>query len=185
MKEPRIWVTSDWHFCHDREFLYKPRGFDKIYKMNTAIVERHNARVNMEDDIYILGDCMLNDNDTGIQLIKSLKGNLHIIRGNHDSEARLALYNQCWNVVEVCEGKFLNYKNYHFYLSHYPCLCSNYDYDKPLKSKMINLCGHSHVQDPFADMDKGLIFHCEMDTNNCYPWLLDDIIIKIKEKINK
>ena len=31
-----------------------------------------------------------------------------------------------------------------------------------------------------GNMDKGLIFHCEMDTNNCCPWLLDDIIEDIK-----
>jgi hypothetical protein len=30
-------------------------------------------------------------------------------------------------------------------------------------------------------MDKGLIFHVELDTNNNKPWLLDDIIKELKE----
>ena len=79
--------------------------------------------------------------------------------------------------------RVLKYNGYNFYLSHYPALTSNYDYDKPLKRKVISLCGHTHTKDPFADVDKGLIFHCELDTNDCYPWCLDDIITKIKERI--
>ena len=181
----KIWVTSDWHFCHSREFLWQPRGFKNEYEMNKAIIARHNEVVSPEDDVYCLGDCMLNDNEEGLRCIKQLKGNIHIIRGNHDTDFRLPLYDSCYNIVEICEGKFLNYNNYHFYLSHFPCICSNWDFDKPLKARTISLCGHTHISDPFKDWDKGLIFHCEMDTNNCTPWDLDVIIEKIKEKVNE
>ncbi len=181
----RIFMSSDPHFCHAREFLWRPRGFDSVYEMNNAIIHNWNNIVNPDDDIYCLGDMMLNDDIEGLYCIKQLKGNIHIIRGNHDGDNRMKLYNHCWNVVEICEGKFLQYGKYHFYLSHYPCITSNFDDDKPLSAKMISLCGHSHTQDPFADWDKGLIFHCEMDTNNCTPWSLDDIIERIKNKINE
>ena len=180
----QIWITSDWHFCHQREFLWKPRGFNSIYDMNEAIIQRYNEVVNPEDDVYCLGDCMLNDDKEGLYCIKRLKGNIHIIRGNHDSNTRIPLYSSCWNIVEVCEGKYLNYNNYHFYLSHYPCICSNWDFNKPLKARTISLCGHTHTDNPFKDWDKGLIFHCEVDTNACYPWNINDIITKIKERIN-
>lgn len=126
---------------------------------------------------------MLGNNDYGISCLKQLKGNIHIIRGNHDSNIRMDLYNNCYNVVEITEGQFLQYDKYHFYLSHYPCLCGNYDdKDKPLYKNMISLAGHVHTQDPFHDWDKGLIFHCEVDSNNCYLWNIDDIITKIKER---
>lgn len=179
----QIWVTSDWHFCHEREFLWKPRGFNSVYDMNEAIIQRYNEVVGPYDDVYCLGDLMLNDNNEGLRCIKRLKGQIHIIRGNHDSESRLPLYTSCWNVVEIREGKFLNYNNYHFYLSHYPCITSNWDYDKPLKARTISLCGHTHTEDPFKDWDKGLIFHTEVDTNACYPWNIDQIIDKIRRKI--
>lgn len=172
----KIWVTSDWHFCHSKDFLWKPRGFNNQYEMNKIIIQKHNEIVKPEDDVYCLGDCMLNDNEMGLYCIKQLKGNIHIIRGNHDSETRIKLYSSCWNVVEVCEGKYLNYNGYHFYLSHYPCLCSNFDYDKPLKAKIISLCGHTHTQNKFQDMDKGLIYHVEVDAHNCYPIEIDQII---------
>lgn len=180
-----IYVTSDWHFCHSRDFIWKPRGFNSEWEMNEAIIKRHNAIVRPEDDVYCLGDVMLNNNEEGLKCLKQLKGNIHIIRGNHDTEVRMDLYNQCYNVVEICEGKFLKYGNYSFYLSHYPCLCSNFDDNKPLKARMIALCGHSHTKDPFADWDKGIIFHTEMDTNNCEPWLLNNIIDKIKTKLKE
>lgn len=46
---------------------------------------------------------------------------------------------------------------------------------------MINLCGHAHTTNPFADMDKGLIYHVELDAHGCYPISIDDIIEDIKE----
>ena len=178
-----IWLTSDWHFCHDREFLYGSRGFSSVWEMNKELVARYNEVVSKNDDVYVLGDLMLNNDQAGLACIKNLKGNIHVIRGNHDTNTRITQYSSCWNIVEICEGKYFNYKNYHFYLSHYPCICSNWDYDKPLKARTISLCGHTHTQDPFKDFDKGLIFHCEVDTNNCYPWNINDIITKIKERL--
>ena len=176
-----IYITSDLHFNHDRFFLYVPRGFKSVDEMNKYIVNRWNDTITDEDDVYILGDLMLNDNDTGMELLRSLNGKLHIIYGNHDTPTRQALYNELENVVEACYATTFKYKNYNFYLSHYPTLCSNYDIDKPLKARVISLCGHTHTEDKFADMDKGLIYHCEMDAHDCCPVPLDDIIWDIKD----
>ena len=180
-----IWLTSDYHFCHQKEFLYQPRGFNNVWEMNSAIVTLHNELVQPEDDVYVLGDLMLNDNEQGLKCIKQLKGNLHIVIGNHDTEERIKLYNECHNVVEVEYAYRLKYKKYHFFLTHYPTLCSNWGDGKGLKQKTINICGHTHTKDPFIDWSKGVIFHCEMDTNYCNPWLLDNIIKKLKEKYEK
>lgn len=180
-----VFVVSDWHFCHDRDFIYKPRGFESVYDMNTAILNKHNAVVGYDDDVYVLGDCMLMDNVSGRALMNQMKGKLHIIRGNHDTEPRIELYNSMWNVVEVCEGKFLNYNGYHFYLSHFPCLTSNIDDGKSLKKRTISLCGHTHTKDPFADWDKGAIYHCEVDAHCCYPTLLDTVIQHMENKMER
>lgn len=178
-----IWLTSDLHFGHDKNFIFKPRGFSNVFDHDKTIIKNWNNVVQPDDDIFVLGDLILGENSYGLFCIKQLKGNLHIIRGNHDSDTRMESYNSCYNIVSIDEGKFLKYGKYHFFLSHYPCLCSNFDSEKPLKTRTINLCGHSHTKDPFADWDKGIIFHVELDTNNCTPWLLDDIIEKIKIKI--
>ena len=181
----KIWFTSDWHFCHSKSFLWMPRGFKDQYEMNAEIIKRHNEVVSPEDDVYCLGDCMLEDNVEGLKCIKQLKGNIHIIRGNHDTDTRMGLYDNCYNIIEVCEGKFLKYGRYNFYLSHYPTLTSNCDEDKPLDRRIISLCGHSHTADKFADFKKGLIYHCEVDAHDCYPVCVDDIITDVQKKINK
>ena len=176
----RIWVTSDTHFCHNRDFLYAPRGFTNPYEMNETIIHHWNQVVAPDDDVYHLGDVMLNDNFEGLKCLKQLKGNIHIVLGNHDTDFRKELYETCWNVVEIALAAKIKYGGYHFFLSHYPCMTSNFDIDKPLKQRLINLCGHTHTQDPFFNWTEHPIFHCELDTNNCYPWLLDDIITAIE-----
>ena len=180
--KPRIWLTSDWHFCHDREFIWGSRGFKSVDEMENAIVTRHNKLVDVNDEVYMLGDAMLNDNEMGIWLIKQLKGHIHIICGNHDTDARRALYESCHNVVEVVDAKKLEYNGYHFFLSHYPCLCANYDDRRSLKKQCISLCGHTHTKDRFADWDKGRIYHVELDAFNCYPVSIEEIIMDCEEK---
>jgi len=179
-----IWLTSDWHFCHDRDFLYKPRGFDNVYDMNIAIIQNHNAIVQPNDDVYCLGDCMLNDDKGGLSCIKSLKGKIHIIRGNHDTDNRIEMYKACYNVVEICDIKTLKYnKHWRFYLSHYPTLTANFDDIK--RSPLINLCGHRHTKDPLIDMDKGLIYHVELDAHYNFPIALDTIVETLQKQVLK
>lgn len=170
-----IWLTSDWHFCHNKPFLYEPRGFSNVYDMNEVIVKNHNSLVQLEDDVYCLGDCMLNDDDLGLKYIQQLKGKIHIIRGNHDTDNRIKKYKTCYNVVEICDIKILKYsKTKKFYLSHYPTLTANFDDYKRIP--LVNLCGHSHTKDKFCDMDKGIIYHVELDAHNCYPVSIEQII---------
>ena len=88
-----------------KNFYGGPRGFSSTFENSQTIVAHHNEVVSDEDDVYCLGDCMLNDNDYGLEMIKSLKGKIHIIRGNHDSDTRIELYKTLPNVVEVCEAK--------------------------------------------------------------------------------
>ena len=182
-KMSRVFFTSDTHFGHNREFLYQPRGFSSIWEHDKQIIENWNSIVQPDDEVYHLGDIMLGDNEYGISYLKQLKGQIHIIRGNHDTNTRMALYDKCWNVVEITEGQFFKYGKYNFYLSHFPCIVSNYDADKPLKARMISLCGHSHTKDKFQDMDKGLIYHVELDAHDNCPVEINQIIEELKKKI--
>ena len=175
----KIWITSDLHFCHDREFIYGPRGFKSVHEMNETIIKNFNEVMDWTDTLYILGDCFLNNNEEGMKLMQRLPGNKqHIVWGNHDTDARkLLMLNEGWDGEHAA---VLKYNGYHFYLSHYPTITSNYDEDKPLKRRTINLCGHTHTKDRFSDMDKGLIYHVELDAHNNCPVLIDNIIWDIK-----
>ena len=181
----KIWLTSDLHLNHDKDFIWGARGFSSITEMNNEIINKWNFSIDNEDDVYCLGDIMLGNELAGARLLHQLKGNIHIIRGNHDTDNRMTIYNHSYNVVEICEGKFLRYGNYHFYLTHYPCLTDNYTDGSNLERKMINLCGHRHAKDPFIDWDKGIIYHCELDAHKCYPVLIDNIIKDINNKMKE
>ena len=179
-----IYITSDTHFGHSKNFLYEPRGFKNIYDHDNAIIKNWNSIVQPEDEVYLLGDVMLNDNNYGLSCLKQLKGNIHIIRGNHCTNARVDLYKDCSNVVEVCDAKWLTYSKQKFFLSHYPTLTDNHDDGKPL-SRIISLCGHVHTPDKWHDWDKGLIYHVEMDAHGCKPISIEQIIEDIKTKIEE
>ena len=178
-----IYFTSDLHFCHNKPFLYEPRKFTNVYDMNEAIVRNWNAKIDPEDDVYVLGDLMLNDNDTGIRLLKNLKGRIHIILGNHDTDARVELYRNCYNVVEITYATIIKVNGYHFYLSHYPTITSVPEDDKDAKHRLICLYGHTHQQTNFYN-DNPYIYHVGVDSHNCTPVSVDQIIedILAKEK---
>lgn len=178
-----IFVTSDLHFGHARPFIYSPRGFDNVWDMNRAIVDRWNAVVDPDDDVYVLGDLMLNNNEDGIALIKQLKGRIHIVLGNHDTDARMALYAECYNVVDITYATVIKCGKYKFYLSHYPTMTGNID-ETHLSQHLINLFGHTHSKDKFYN-GIPFMYNVACDAHNCTPVSLDQIIEDCKAEYKK
>lgn len=184
-----IFICSDLHLSHDKDFIFIPRGFSSIEEHDAEIVRRWNSVVSPDDIVYVLGDVIVLNLESGMKYLEQLNGHIYIIPGNHDSVHKIEEYKKLPNVQvlnAVCGGllpasAMIKYKKYYLCLSHFPTLCNNYDEDKPLKARCINLCGHSHTKDKFADMDKGIIYHVEMDAHDCYPIELDKVIEEIKE----
>lgn len=183
--KPKIWLTSDTHFCHDREFVYGPRGFTNIEDMCEAIVKRWNSVVKPEDIVYHLGDVMLNDNEKGMEFLKRLNGQIYILRGNHDTNTRVNLYMEAPNVFDCgTYARVIKYGKYHFYLSHYPTMTSNLENNAHISEHIINLYGHTHQMDNFYQ-DIPFMYHVGMDSHDCYPVDLDTVIEDIKAKVNE
>lgn len=182
----KTWFTADLHFNHDADFIYGPRGFRSVQEMNKKIVENINSAVSAEDDLYILGDLCLGGVSNKLfaenrALIESINARLHIVYGNHDTERRKKMFAECQNVVEICGYATVFKRGKHrFYLSHYPTLTSNYDDGDGLSKKTINLCGHSHTDNKFEDIEKGVIYHVELDAHNNMPVSLEEIIEDLK-----
>ena len=95
----KIWFTSDLHFGHDKEFLYKPRGFNSITEHDETIISNFNSVVSNDDVLVILGDVMLGDNNYGIKCLNRLNGHKFIIRGNHDTDKKVAKYLELSNLL--------------------------------------------------------------------------------------
>lgn len=175
----KIFVTSDTHFGHDREFLWGPRGFTSIQEHDAEVIRRWNEVVGPEDTVFHLGDVMLGDNEYGLNCLRQLNGFIKIIPGNHDTPTRLKLYKELDNVEVLGYAEMSKYKKYNFYLSHHPTMTSNLEKAPYLRMHLINLFGHTHQQNKFY-MSMPYMFHVGMDSNNCTPVLLDDAIEMMK-----
>lgn len=176
-----IFVTSDWHFGHNREFIWKPRGFSCLQDMNEAIVERHNSRVKPDDDVYVLGDLCLGNNEDGRYYISRMNGRLHVVYGNHDTAARRLMYSKMPNIVEAAPAIELKYNKYHFFLSHYPCFTGNLEMQS-LKQGVLNLYGHTHQKTKFYE-DRPYMYHVGVDSSGCFPLPLDTVIKDMENKV--
>lgn len=178
--QSKIWLTSDLHFAHNREFLYGPRGFNSIEEHDEEIIRRWNSVVNPRDTVYILGDLILGDNEHGIECLKRLNGMKIFIHGNHDTTNRCFLYTNVAYLLDEGYATTLTYKHYHFYLSHFPTITSNLEKES-LKQMTINLYGHTHQKTNFYE-DRPYMYHVGMDSHDCYPVSLDEIIQHIRDK---
>lgn len=190
-----IFVTSDLHFGHSKEFLFMNRGFHSSLEHDLTLVSNWNSVVKPEDTVYVLGDVVMkhdtddNDFEYGISLLKQLNGNLHILQGNHDSAAKLERYRRCPNVASAgLAAEHLYYPGsarYHFYLTHAYTRWSRQL--KPMKTAIITLYGHTHQKEKFytdSEFANGHPYeYCVcLDAHNMYPVLLDDIIEDIRAK---
>lgn len=173
-----IYFTSDLHFGHDKEFIWGERGFQSLKDMENSIVERWNSMVSDEDTVYVLGDIYMGDDkgNNAIQLLLSLKGNIIILGGNHDSQQKVDKLESYGFKIEY--PAHFTYKDekkhkWQFYLSHYPTITATLESD-PYKC-VINLHGHTHFKSKFFE-DKPFMYNVGMDAHNCTPVPVEEII---------
>ncbi len=184
----RLFVTSDLHIGHDREFVYGVRGFSSIEEHDKTLVKNWNSVVNEDDTVYVLGDLTLRSStselpeDYGTNVLESLNGTIIAIRGNHDSELKVKRYEECRNIVSAGSAalyiKYPEIGGYTFYLSHYPTLVFH-SHLKPMRSAVINLFGHTHQTAKFFEVDgkeHPYMYCCCLDAHNLTPVALDDVI---------
>ena len=176
-----IFLTSDLHLGHDKDFVVQARGFETVEEMNAEIIRRWNERVYPDDDVYVLGDLTLGDVEEGIRLIAKLNGYLHIMRGNHDTDKKVERYLELPNVVSVQYADVLKYGKAVFWLGHYPTVTANYDDDKPWAKHVVCLFGHTHQEQPFYN-DNPYMYNVGMDAHNCTPITIDEIVADIRKK---
>ena len=178
-----IYFTSDLHLCHDREFVYKSRGFSSVKEMNETIIERWNSVVNDSDTIYVLGDIMLNDNEEGIRIWNKLHGYKMIIPGNHDTNARIDLYMEQPKTYVIGMADIIHYGKFRIYISHYPTITSNVD-ETHLSQHLLNFYGHTHQKTNFYN-DIPWFYHVGMDSHDCTPISIEDVLMDIRNEYNK
>ena len=171
--------TSDTHFFHKNILKYQKveRPFDTLDDMHEGIIERWNSRVGPFDDIYHLGDVSFGSPKKLEQILSRLNGRIHLILGNHDGgiakisadgEIRPNVYLRKYfrRIMKYHELKIANRK---FVLFHFPIYSWNM-----IHHGVYHLYGHVHGSIPM--MHGGLGMDVGVDTNQCYPYHLDELI---------
>lgn len=175
MKDSTIWLTSDTHFNHDRDFIWSPRGFQNVTEMNEAIITKWNETVSENDIVYHLGDVIMGEDlQSGLKIVKSLKGQKILAIGNHDTDARIKAFLTNHLFQTATMGYRLKASKRTLILTHYPTITANGD-----DVRTINLFGHTHQTTNFFEDENGIrkyMYHVGVDSHNCNLVNLEEIL---------
>ncbi len=144
--------------------------------MNEAIIENWNSIVKDEDIVYHLGDVMLGtDFVWALENLPKLKGQKYLAFGNHCTDNKIKFYQEHCLFKEISMGYRFKESKIELILSHYPQYVANKEDKKPIWS----IHGHIHSKTKF---NNGIYhgFHVGVDSNNCYPINLEEMIKEIK-----
>ena len=159
--QQRVFFTSDTHFSHNHEFIYKARGYDNREEHDNALIKKINGLVRPEDILFHLGDFCLNLQDSDYrEIVRRINcQNIHYIWGNHNSRIRKQYEDAVLSefkrddieVYPLTVGK-LTYQGYYreitvegqqIVLHHYP-----HDVFNQQRKRAWQLSGHSHGNNP-------------------------------------
>ena len=183
-----IYFTSDTHFNHDKDFIYMPRGFSSIKEADDTIINNWCSLVSNDDDIYVLGDFFLGTDFYYIdKVLHKLTGKIHLIIGNHDTDAKLKFYKKYSNIVEIYYATQITYKKQIFYLSHYPTITADTYSNK--KHILYNLFGHTHSKNKFYSPDSHALnpylYNVALDAHDNRIISIDTILTDIQNELKK
>lgn len=142
----KVFFTSDLHFGHENVIRFDNRPFASVEEMDAELVRRWNAKVGKGDLVYVLGDLIWKSrNGDAHSLIRSLNGQIILIKGNHDrflhnAQARASLagikdYDDICVTLE--DGSVRRCILSHYFIPFY----------NGHRHQAIHLHGHSHFTD--------------------------------------
>lgn len=166
-----IYFISDTHFNHENIIKYCNRPFNNSIDMNEAIINNYNSTIKDDDIVYHLGDFAFGSKEELINLRSRLKGNVYLIRGNHDMKGSMFYENVGFNVLVNAPIRLDEHK---LILSHRPLS------DNQIPLGYINVHGHIHnklLNDkyPSNEYSKSKHFNVSVDANNFKPVSLERV----------
>lgn len=164
---------SDLHFGHRAVLDFEQRPFTDVEEMDRVMIELWNGRVTKNDQVYILGDFAFRNEKSYSWYLKQLKGQKHLLIGNHDTKLlkdpeAMGYFVSVNNYLEVTDDQK------HIILSHYPIAEWNGFYHEAY-----HIYGHIHNKTEGAyqymkQMDRAL--NAAACINNYIPCSLGELI---------
>ncbi len=140
-KKTMKYITSDTHFFHENIIRFCRGEYSGIDDMNESLIEAWNRTVSPNDTVYHLGDFAFGKDMNAIErLIQRLNGKIMLIVGNHDTPAKLKLYQRYFQVACF-------YQLDDVILTHYPVHSSMLADNSPRSAsatERYNIHGHCH-----------------------------------------
>ena len=174
----RIFFTSDTHFGHKNVISHSNRPFENAHHMNVTMTENWNRIVSPKDTVYHLGDFVWSGQDQFKSIVSKLNGNIKLVFGNHDKNARAInkqVGRQFGNVEFLGDYHEVEIDGTLFVLMHYPLKC----WDK-MRYGSVHLFGHCHgnlLDDPtIFSYDVGV------DVNDYKPISIETALLNMAKK---
>jgi len=156
-----FWFTADLHLNHLAILGYCNRPFSSIGEMNEELILRWNECVGSEDTIYHVGDFCFGDPK---KYLSRLNGRVFLLNGSHDRSSRDYVLKDRIIEIQPLNDEYGNPRT--IVLSHYALR----SWPKSHYASW-HLYGHHHGKlEPY-----GLSFDVGVDTNNFYPYSLEDV----------
>ena len=134
---------ADLHFGHKAIIEYENRPFNSVEDMDKSMIDNWNSVVEKNDKVFLLGDLSFYNNEKTEKLVRQLKGQKHLILGNHDKKSVEAYYKMGFHRVydfPIIIDKL-------WMLSHRPMYVNkNMPYG--------NIFGHVHNNKTYADFSE-------------------------------
>jgi calcineurin-like phosphoesterase family protein len=126
--------SADHHLFHNKEFIWKARGFSSVWEMDEVLLKQWNETVKPNDIVYYLGDMSFHPE----KYLPGLNGRIHYIMGNHDYNKKNKI-KQFPNVVFLDRFDVIQIDGIYITLCHYQMV-------QWYKSRwgMYHCFGHSH-----------------------------------------
>jgi calcineurin-like phosphoesterase family protein len=159
-KNRRLFVTSDPHFSHNKDFVYQKRGFSSVEEHDETLISRWNSKITNNDDVLVIGDFMLNaSKEKCAHYFRRLNGFIYYLWGNHESftsklyfdelnrqfgRTDIEIYPLVWEgKVSFCGSYMSGFINKTpFVAFHFPMRIWDYQ-----NHGAIHFSGHSHASD--------------------------------------
>ena len=162
----RHFFVADEHYGHSNIIKYCDRPFKNAHEMNKVLVANHNEVVGEGDTTIHVGDfAWTNKKEEAYSIVHKLNGKHIFLRGSHDRWMRNSdFHHEIWEkningvYIVACHYAMRTWPRSHW--------------------NSIHLFGHSHgkLEGMGRSMDVGV------DTNNFYPYSLDEILEIMKTR---
>jgi calcineurin-like phosphoesterase family protein len=159
----KVFFTSDLHLGHRNIIHYCNRPFSSIEEMNESLVCNWNEVVSAADRVYLLGDISFLSWAPTKELIRRLKGNIHVVLGNHDHRIKEHLY-ELSNISSVSLLKEVWVEGRLIILCHFPMRSWNQSHRGSW-----HLHGHLHSPSPLSNSSGYLSLDVGVDAWNYKP----------------